>query len=153
MPASRASTEAEHVNVLIIGSGISGIGAAYHLQTLRPGATFTILEVRAASGGIWDLFRYPSIRSGSTLHTFDYEFKPWRDEDAIAGAEKSTRLPAQHRRRAWRRQQDPLSPPHGRRVLVQRTGTLDHGGRGRRPRDDSAVHRELNLLRDRLLQL
>ena len=78
----------EHVDVLIVGAGISGIGAAYYLQTRQPGKSYTILEARDATGGTWDLFRYPGIRSDSDLHTFGYEFKPWEDEDAIASADK-----------------------------------------------------------------
>jgi cation diffusion facilitator CzcD-associated flavoprotein CzcO len=74
--------------VLIIGAGISGIGAAYYLQRDHPQRSYAILEARAASGGTWDLFRYPGIRSDSDLHTFGYEFKPWRDQLAIAGADK-----------------------------------------------------------------
>jgi len=76
------------VDVLIVGAGISGIGAAYYLQREHPQRSYTILEARDASGGTWDLFRYPGIRSDSDLHTFGYEFKPWRDEQAIAGADK-----------------------------------------------------------------
>ncbi|MDQ2635803.1 MAG: NAD(P)/FAD-dependent oxidoreductase, partial [Actinomycetota bacterium] len=78
----------EHVDVLIVGAGISGIGAAYYLQQDHPGRSYAILEARGASGGTWDLFRYPGIRSDSDLHTFGYEFKPWRDDDAIASAGK-----------------------------------------------------------------
>ncbi|WKG02134.1 NAD(P)/FAD-dependent oxidoreductase [Mycolicibacterium sp. HK-90] len=78
----------EHVDVLIIGAGISGIGAAYYLQREQPGRSYAILEARGATGGTWDLFRYPGIRSDSDLHTFGYEFKPWRDEHAIATADK-----------------------------------------------------------------
>ena len=77
----------EHVDVLIVGAGISGIGAAYYLQTEQPDKTFAILEARGATGGTWDLFRYPGIRSDSDLHTFSYEFKPWEDDKAIAGAD------------------------------------------------------------------
>jgi cation diffusion facilitator CzcD-associated flavoprotein CzcO len=76
----------EHLDVLIVGAGISGIGAAYHLKTRRPGTTFAVLEARDALGGTWDLFRYPGIRSDSDLHTFGYEFKPWTSDNAIAGA-------------------------------------------------------------------
>ena len=65
--------------MLIVGAGISGIGAAYYLQRDHPGRSYAILEARGASGGTWDLFRYPGIRSDSDLHTFGYEFKPWRD--------------------------------------------------------------------------
>ena len=78
----------EHVDVLIVGAGISGIGAAYYLQQDHPGRSYAILEARGASGGTWDLFRYPGIRSDSDLHTFGYEFKPWRDDHAIASADK-----------------------------------------------------------------
>lgn len=78
----------ESVDVLIIGAGISGIGAAYYLQREHPGRDYAILEAREATGGTWDLFRYPGIRSDSDLHTFGYEFKPWRDEHAIATADK-----------------------------------------------------------------
>src|SRR3954451_1811452 len=72
------------VDVLIIGAGISGIGAAYHLQDKRPGTSYAILEAREAIGGTWDLFRYPGSRSDSDLHTFGYAFKPWRNDKAIA---------------------------------------------------------------------
>ena len=85
---AHTATHIEHVDVLIIGAGISGIGAAYYLQKDHPGRSYAILEARGASGGTWDLFRYPGIRSDSDLHTFGYEFKPWRDEDAIASADK-----------------------------------------------------------------
>src|SRR5581483_5085540 len=75
-----------HVDVLIVGAGISGIGAGYHLRTKAPGKSFAILEARDAIGGTWDLFRYPGIRSDSDLHTFGYEFKPWTSDNAIADA-------------------------------------------------------------------
>lgn len=81
------STHSEHIDVLIVGAGISGIGAAYYLQRDHPTKSYAILEARQALGGTWDLFRYPGIRSDSDLHTFGYEFKPWRD-DAIAGGDK-----------------------------------------------------------------
>ncbi|TYQ14345.1 UNVERIFIED_ORG: cation diffusion facilitator CzcD-associated flavoprotein CzcO [Gordonia westfalica J30] len=76
----------EHVDVLIVGVGISGIGAARYLRTEQPSKTFMIVEARGAAGGTWDLFRYPGIRSDSDLHTFGYEFKPWTDKQAIADA-------------------------------------------------------------------
>ncbi len=88
MIATQDRVGIEHVDVLIVGAGISGIGAAYYLQTEQPSKTYAILEARGATGGTWDLFRYPGIRSDSDLHTFGYEFKPWEDEDAIAGADK-----------------------------------------------------------------
>jgi monooxygenase len=78
----------EQVDVLIVGAGISGIGAAYYLQERRPGTTYAIVEARAALGGTWDLFKYPGLRSDSDLYTFGYSFKPWRSRKAIAsGAE------------------------------------------------------------------
>lgn len=73
-----------YVDVLIVGAGLSGIGAAYYLQRDQPSKTYAIVEARGAIGGTWDLFRYPGIRSDSDLHTFGYEFKPWTDEEAIA---------------------------------------------------------------------
>jgi cation diffusion facilitator CzcD-associated flavoprotein CzcO len=76
----------QHLDVLIVGAGISGIGAGRYLSTEHPSKGFAILEARAASGGTWDLFRYPGIRSDSDLHTFGYEFKPWRDRESIASA-------------------------------------------------------------------
>ncbi|WP_341251725.1 NAD(P)/FAD-dependent oxidoreductase [Euzebya pacifica] len=78
---------ADHVDVLIVGAGISGIGTAWYLQDRQPERTYAILEMRDASGGTWDLFRYPGIRSDSDLHTFGYAFKPWTGEDAIADAD------------------------------------------------------------------
>jgi monooxygenase len=74
----------DHVDVLIVGAGLSGIGTAWHLQHERPGTSFAILESREALGGTWDLFRYPGIRSDSDLSTFAYGFKPWTGEKAIA---------------------------------------------------------------------
>ncbi len=74
----------ESFDVIIIGAGVSGIGAAVHLQRHCPGKTFAILEGRAALGGTWDLFRYPGIRSDSDMHTFGYNFKPWKNPKAIA---------------------------------------------------------------------
>jgi cation diffusion facilitator CzcD-associated flavoprotein CzcO len=75
---------AEHLDVLVIGAGLSGIGAAYHLQTLCPDKRYAILEGRGAIGGTWDLFRYPGIRSDSDMYTLGYRFRPWRNHKAIA---------------------------------------------------------------------
>jgi len=75
---------AEHVDVLIIGAGLSGIGAACHLQRRLPGKTFAIIEARQAIGGTWDLFRYPGIRSDSDMFTLGYSFEPWTEAKAIA---------------------------------------------------------------------
>jgi cation diffusion facilitator CzcD-associated flavoprotein CzcO len=73
-----------HFDVIIVGAGLSGIGAARHLQEKCPGRTFAILEGRDAIGGTWDLFRYPGIRSDSDMHTLGYAFKPWREAKSIA---------------------------------------------------------------------
>ena len=77
-----------HVDVLIVGAGISGIGLGHYLVTKLPGTTFAIVDGRDAIGGTWDLFRYPGIRSDSDLHTFGYEFKPWTSDNAIADADE-----------------------------------------------------------------
>jgi monooxygenase len=74
----------EHVDVLIVGAGLSGIGAAHHLQAAFPGKTYAILEARDAIGGTWDLFRYPGVRSDSDMHTLGYRFRPWTEAKAIA---------------------------------------------------------------------
>ncbi len=74
----------EHFDVLIVGAGLSGIGAAYHLQDKCPRRTYAVLEGRGAIGGTWDLFRYPGIRSDSDMHTLGYKFKPWTDAKSIA---------------------------------------------------------------------
>ncbi len=73
-----------HYDVLIVGAGLSGIGAAVHLYKRCPGKSYQILEMRNASGGTWDLFRYPGIRSDSDMHTLGYNFKPWKAKKAIA---------------------------------------------------------------------
>lgn len=76
----------EHFDIVIIGAGISGIGAATQFTREFPGKSIVVLEGRDNIGGTWDLFRYPGIRSDSDLHTFGYAFKPWRHENAIADA-------------------------------------------------------------------
>ncbi|HVM76251.1 MAG TPA: NAD(P)/FAD-dependent oxidoreductase, partial [Candidatus Saccharimonadales bacterium] len=75
---------ANHFDVLIVGAGLSGIGAAYHIQHSCPGKTYAILEGRSSMGGTWDLFRYPGVRSDSDMYTLGYRFRPWRDAKAIA---------------------------------------------------------------------
>ena len=74
----------EFVDVLVVGAGISGIGAGYHLQTLCPDRSYAIVEARSEIGGTWDLFRYPGVRSDSDMHTLGYSFRPWTDPKAIA---------------------------------------------------------------------
>jgi len=74
----------DHVDVLIVGAGLSGIGAACHLRAECPGKTFVVLEARGVSGGTWDLFRYPGVRSDSDMFTLGYVFEPWTEAKAIA---------------------------------------------------------------------
>jgi monooxygenase len=78
----------EHLDVLIIGAGISGISAGYHLQSMCPERSWAILEARSAMGGTWDLFRYPGIRSDSDMHTFGFGFRPWPNAKAISEADE-----------------------------------------------------------------
>jgi monooxygenase len=74
----------EHFDVLVVGAGISGIGAGYHLQTMAPNRSYAIFESREAIGGTWDLFRYPGVRSDSDMFTLGFCFKPWTEAKAIA---------------------------------------------------------------------
>jgi monooxygenase len=74
----------EHVDVLIVGAGLSGVGAARHVRDAFPGKTYLILEARDVIGGTWDLFRYPGVRSDSDMHTLGYRFRPWVQAKAIA---------------------------------------------------------------------
>lgn len=79
------SATAAHVDVLIVGAGLSGIGAACRLQTDAPGVSYAIVEARGTSGGTWDLFRFPGVRSDSDMFTLGYPFRPWQDPESIAG--------------------------------------------------------------------
>jgi cation diffusion facilitator CzcD-associated flavoprotein CzcO len=79
-----ATGTVEHFDVLFVGAGLSGVGAAYHLQQGSPGRSYVILEGREAIGGTWDLFRYPGIRSDSDMYTLGYSFRPWEEAKAIA---------------------------------------------------------------------
>src|SRR5438874_54409 len=79
-----ADATPENVDVLIVGAGLSGIGAASHLHSECPGKTYAILEARGALGGTWDLFRYPGIRSDSDMHTLGFSFRTWDGAKAIA---------------------------------------------------------------------
>ena len=81
----------EHLDVLVVGAGLSGVGAGYRLQTECPGKTYAILEGRSDLGGTWDLFRYPGIRSDSDMFTLGYPFRPWKDAKAIADGDSILR--------------------------------------------------------------
>ncbi len=93
-------TGTEHFDVLIVGAGLSGIGAAHHLQRQRPRDSFAILEAREAIGGTWDLFRYPGIRSDSDMHTLGYRFRPWVEQKAIADGDSILRYVCETAREA-----------------------------------------------------
>jgi len=80
----QAAAPQEHVDVLIVGAGLSGIGAACHLRRQCPDKTFILLEARESVGGTWDLFRYPGVRSDSDMYTLGYSFRPWRGGKALA---------------------------------------------------------------------
>ena len=81
---ARTAAPTTHVDVLVVGAGLSGIGAGHYLQTECPWASYAILEARDTIGGTWDLFRYPGIRSDSDMHTLGYSFRPWDGEKSIA---------------------------------------------------------------------
>ena len=85
--AETTETVTEHVDVLIVGAGISGIGAAHHLKERFPGKSFAILDALEARGGTWWTHKYPGVRSDSDLFTFGYKFKPWRGA-SIASSEE-----------------------------------------------------------------
>ena len=103
--------QVDHVDVLIVGAGLSGIGAACHLQRELPGKTFAILEARDAIGGTWDLFRYPGIRSDSDMFTLGYRFRPWTDAKAIADGARSGSYIRETAREYGVDRADPLRPP------------------------------------------
>lgn len=80
----RAPATPEHLDVIVVGAGLSGVGAAVHLQRRLPAKRYALLEARGAIGGTWDLFRYPGVRSDSDMYTLGYAFKPWTGAKAIA---------------------------------------------------------------------
>ena len=143
----------EHLDVLIVGAGLSGIGAGHYLQTECPWASYAIFEARDAIGGTWDLFRYPGIRSDSDMFTLGYSFRPWDGDKSIAdGASilqyiKDTAAEAgidQHIR-------------FNHRIVAADWSTrgrpLEHHRRADRHRRDGRAHLRLHLLVQRLLPL
>ena len=146
---------AEHLDVLIVGAGLSGIGAAHHLQERCPGKSYAILEAREDIGGTWDLFRYPGIRSDSDMHTLGYRFRPWTDAKSIADGASILALRPRHRARGRdRRARSASTTASSRADVVERRGALD----GRRPsardtRRDGDAHLRLPLHVQRLLPL
>ena len=126
----------EHVDVLVVGAGLSGIAAGYHLQHKCAAKSFAILEGRGCIGGTWDLFRYPGVRSDSDMFTLGYSFKPWREPKAIAdgpdilryvretavenGIDKAIRFNHRVRRAVW--------SSHAARWTVVAERKVDQGG-------------------------
>ena len=86
-PSGKRAAPAGHFDILIVGAGLSGIGAAAHVTARLPGKSYAILEARHAIGGTWDLFRFPGIRSDSDVQTYAYAFKPWTAPDTLASGE------------------------------------------------------------------
>src|ERR1700722_104639 len=87
-PAQTATEDVEdagHVDVLIVGAGVSGIGAAHHLKEQFPGRSFVIVDAQDNRGGTWWIHQYPGVRSDSDLFTYGYRFKPWRGPSIAAG--------------------------------------------------------------------
>ena len=143
----------EHVDVLIVGAGLSGVGAACRLQQRCPGKSFAILEAREAIGGTWDLFRFPGARSDSDMFTLCYPFRPWSGSRAIVDGASILELHPRHVARARDRPAHPVRAPRGGRRVVLGRRALDRRGRAR-GRDGPAdlrlpvhVHRLLPLRR------
>ena len=122
----------DHVDVLIIGAGLSGIGAAAQLTREHPGRSYAVLERRAASGGTWDLFRYPGIRSDSDMFTLGYRFKPWRGDKALADGPSILAYVRETAARVRHRRAHPLRVRRPRGVVGQRHRDLDGHRRARR---------------------
>src|SRR5216683_495563 len=135
--AGEATMQNEHVDVLIVGAGLSGVGAGYHLQHKCPAKSFVILEGRETIGGTWDLFRYPGVRSDSDMFTLGYSFKPWTEPKAIAdgprilnyvretasdnGIDKKIRFNHRVKRASW-------STPDARWIVEAERGQVGEGG-------------------------
>src|SRR6202163_356647 len=132
-----ATKQIEHFDILIVGAGLSGIGAGFHLQRNCPGKSYAILEGRDCIGGTWDLFRYPGVRSDSDMFTLGYSFKPWTEPKAIAdgprilnyvretaadnGIDKKIRFNHRVRRASW-------STPDARWTVEAERGQVGEGG-------------------------
>ena len=143
----------EHVDVVVVGAGISGIGAAYHLQTMCPDRSFVILEARDDIGGTWDLFRYPGVRSDSDMYTLGYSFAPWRGDRWLADGVAILSYHPRDRPRARHRAAHPLPQPGCRCGLRHHHRALDADGRGLPGRQPPADDLQLPLLLCRLLRL
>ena len=112
---------------MIVGAGLSGIGAGHYLQTECPWADYAIFEARDAIGGTWDLFRYPGIRSDSDMHTLGYSFRPWDGEKSIADGDSILQYIKDTATRVRRRRPHSLQPPdHGGRLVDARFALAHH---------------------------
>ena len=125
----------EHLDVLIVGAGLSGVGAACTLQNQCPWASFAIFEARHAIGGTWDLFRYPAVRSDSDMFTLGYP-SPW-DGELIADGASILRLHQGDGGRVGHRREHPLRPPDRPGRLVERRGPLARRGANGPTRDET----------------
>ena len=112
----------EHLDVVIVGAGISGISAAWHLQDRCPSKSYAILERRDDLGGTWDLFNYPGIRSDSDMFTLGFRFKPWESSTSIADGASIKAYIKEAADGERHRQAHPL-PPQGARPPSGRTPT------------------------------
>ena len=148
--------QSEHFDVLIVGAGLSGIGAGFHLQQKCPGKSYVILEGRDCIGGTWDLFRYPGIRSDSDMFTLGYSFKPWTEPKAIADGPRILNYVRETAAENGIDRKIRFQSPREARVVVDAGGALDRGGRTnlRRGRDrDRALHLQFPVHVLRLLQI
>ncbi len=130
---TRPPQRTEHFDVLIVGAGISGIGAAYHLTKQAPDKRFVVLEAQESFGGTWLTHKYPGIRSDSDLYTFGYRFKPWIGPP-IATAAEILQVHGRGDRGERPRPPHPLRPQNHARELVERREPLDRRGHPHRHR-------------------
>ena len=143
----------EHFDVLIVGAGLSGIGAGYHLQTRCPGKTYAILEARERLGGTWDLFRYPGIRSDSDMYTLGYSFRPWTQREGHRRrAVDPRRTCARRPRRTASTARSATATASSARV-VDRGRPVDRRGARGRHRRDACASRAASSSCARLLRL
>ena len=125
-------SDLEHLDVLVVGAGLSGIGAGYRLKTMSPSRSWAILEARDSLGGTWDLFRYPGVRSDSDMMTLGFPFEPWTDPDAIADGPKILDYLRQTAEKHGIAERIRLGHKVVAADLVERRGALDGDGRARR---------------------
>ena len=143
----------EHFDVIIVGAGLSGVGAGVHLHEKCPGKSYVILEGRPSMGGTWDLFRYPGIRSDSDMHTLGYRFKPWREAKAIADGPSILNYVKETAAEYGVDRAHPLPAPGDEGRLVERGCHLDRRGAAQGHRRDRPLHLQLPLHVRGLLQL